>query len=249
VEARLSEARDELAAADPSAALETVARALALEPDDPDALLVKAHALVEDDRPDQAEEILAGLGGLPGAAMLGGRIAEDRGDWLTAMERYRAAPEGTPGRAEALERAQLRWRLSVLPDYVQEALASQDLSRSQLAALMVSLVPATKAIGGGRVPLLSDVVDLPSQQDIVTAVRLELIPVDPLEHSFHPTAEVAPDEVRAALDRLAQLLGVPAIRWCESPSVISLSCKEIESPIQGSQVADLVLGLVHGEDP
>jgi hypothetical protein len=162
------------------------------------------------------------------------------------MDRYGALPVDTPGREAALHRAQIKWRLSVLPEHVQSALASARLSRVELASLVVALVPELEAIGGGRVPLLSDIVDLASQREIVTMVRLELMEVDRLEHRFYPRREVTAEEFSSAVDRLSELVGVSPPSWCDPPRVLS-SCVELSVPIAGEAVAELIMGLVHGE--
>jgi hypothetical protein len=246
VEDRVALADRLVAAQAPQDALHELEAALMLEPDHRDGLLVEARALLAMDRIDDANGVLARLGNDPEALMMAGEIAELERDWLTAMDRYDALPADTPGRDAALRRAKLNWRLSVLPAHTQRALASLELSRSELAVLLVALVPQIEAIGGGQVPLLSDIVDLRSQREIVTVVRLELMTVDRLEHRFDPHRAVTADEVRTAVDRLAALLGAPAAEWC-TPSHVLSSCQEIVTPVTGRNVADVIVGLIHEE--
>jgi tetratricopeptide (TPR) repeat protein len=243
---RVARAGERLAEPDPDQALSEVAPALVLEPDHRDGLMIRASALYELDRLEEADAVLAGLADEPDALLLSGRIAERKGDWLRAMDLYDALPPEIPERANLLRRAQLKWRLSVLPGYVQRSLTSAQLTRAELAVLVVALVPQVEAIGGGRVSVLSDIMDLSSQREIVTVVRLELMEIDRLEPRFFPHRIVSPDEVRAAVERLGELLGFSPPRWCESPHVLS-SCQEIAAPVSGERVAEVILNLVHGE--
>jgi len=249
IDARLDDAERLLDANQPRQALDELRSALALEADNRRGLMGTARALVSLDRLDEAEEILGELPDDSEAGMLSGRIAEIRGDWQTAMNRYQAMPADTPGRAEALERAQLRWRLSMLPRYVQQAMTSEELTRAGFAVVMVALVPQIEAVGGGRVQVLSDIVDLLSQREIVTAVRLGLMEIDPLEHRFHPSRPVTAAEVRMALGRLAELLGFTPPAWCDDPSVVSSSCTTLFEPIRGEDVANLLLRMAFGNQP
>ena len=186
VEQRVEDADQLLEHGDPAAGLAAVRVALELDPEHRYGRLVAARALLAHGEAADAEAILVSLGRDPDALFISGSIAERRQDWQTAMDLFAAVPPDYPGRDAALRRVQLRWRLTQLPAHVQEALVSPRLTRSQLAVLLVDLMPQLETFSGGTVPVLSDIVDLPSHREILTAVRLDLLEVDPLEHSFHP---------------------------------------------------------------
>lgn len=230
----------------PEQALSDIERALEVDPTNHELLLAQSGCLIRLDRLNEAESVLARLGDDPRALMMAGHIAELEGDLVTAMDRYQAAPPDTPGRDEALRRAKMRWRLSVVPSYVQTALASDQVTRAELAVLLVNLVPEVRAMGSGSVPLLTDILDLPSQRDIVTAARLELLSVDRVEHRFDPHRIASVTEIQDALRRLAGLVGAPPPVWCGVSNVVS-SCMELTAPVDGKDVTDVVLSLVHGE--
>ena len=121
-------------------------------------------------------------------------------------------------------------------------------NRSQ-ACRCQKLLPEANAVGGGQVPLLSDIVELPSQREVLTAVRIGLLDVDRVEHLFHPERVVDPDEVRYALDRLNTLLGRKPPDWCAEDGPESSDCIELTSPVSGAAVADAVLRTAEGEAP
>jgi tetratricopeptide (TPR) repeat protein len=273
---RVDSARELYETEDPEAALEAIQPALELDPDNRDAVLMKARALIALDQPDRAEVALSGLPRDPEIVRLSGSIAEARGDlsaamriysslpddpdamllavaiaesqddWLTAMNLYTSLPDERPEKDPGLRRAKLRWRLSVMPEYVQEAVDSQELERAQLAVVVVSLAPKVETLAGGQVPLLSDVMTLPSQNEILTATRLGLIESDQFLNRFHPERPVTAAEVRFAVDNLARLLELERPHWCLDEAD-DQPCAAIAEPISGEVVAAIVIEVVTQE--
>ena len=242
VEDRTVAAQRLLEAGDALGAIETIEPALALEPADRGAVLVKARALLAQGEPDDAEIVLLALHGDPDALLLEGGIAESRRDWKTAMDLYTALPADHPERQDAVRRARIRWRLSMIPPYVHEAMASEELDRAGLAVVLVATAPQIETIEGGTVPVLSDIVALPSQREIINAVRLEMLSADALDHRFYPNRKVTAEEVQSAIDTLCNLLGMAPLRWCSGQPTDP--CTDLEQPIDGTTVTDLVLGVV-----
>ena len=247
VDNRIEEARAVADEGQTEAALELVEAALALAPADQPALLAKADLLVELGRNDEALEILRGMGENQEALIRRARLAEGRGDLGAAMALWGALPPGVAGREESLRRVQLEWRRQNLPGHVQAALAEPVLDRAGLAAVLIGLVPEAHAVGGGQVPVLSDIVGLDAQREILTAVRIGVMHADRLEHRFYPRRKVEPPEVRRALDTLCSLLGRTPPRWCEEAAPENPGCIALASPVSGSAVADVVLMTAPGE--
>jgi tetratricopeptide (TPR) repeat protein len=225
-----------------ASALETLEPALALEPDHRDAILLKAKGLITEGEMDLAETTLIRLPQDPDALLLSGEIAESRGDWQIAMGLYTAMPEDHPERAFALNRAQLRWRISMMPPYVHGAMTAHELDRAGLATILVSLAPQLETIGGGEVPVMTDIVASEAQREILTAVRLGLLHADPIDHLFHPQQPVAASETRRAIDELCTLLVLDHPRWCSSS--VEGRCIDLDQPVDGARVTGLVIGLV-----
>ncbi len=260
---------------DPQASLTALEPALALDPGNREAVLLQARSLIATDRLDTAEAVLAGLPRDRDVVLLSGSIAESRGDadaairiysslpadpeatllaitlaeaeenWQTAMELFSSLPDDHPEKASGLRAAKLRWRISVMPDYVREALSAGDMNRSDLAVIIVTLAPRVETLPSKQVPLLSDIVDMPSQREIITAARLGLIDIDRLEHRFQPLRRVTAAEVRSAITVLGNLLQIPAPPWCEENT--TAPCVGFTPPIAGDQVADVIIGMVSEE--
>ena len=272
VDNRIEEAGRLFDSDQPVEAIAALAPAMALEPGNRDAVLLKTRALVAVGQPDRAEAALSVLPQDRDVTLLAGNIAEARGDtdaairiysslqddpeatllavsiaesehnWQTAMDLYTSLPENHPEKAEGLGRAKLRWRISVMPTYVQDALTSQELERAQLAVLLLTLVPRVESLPGGEVPLLSDIVDMPSQREIITATRLGLLEVDQFDHRFYPNRLVTVDEARSAVSTLGSLLASEPPQWCRDET--EDSCTQLATPISGEAVAVIVLNMV-----
>ena len=233
--------------------LETAARlssgVLALEPGSSAAHLLEARVLLEKGKIDEAQSILSSLGNEPEALLLRGRIAERKGDWSTAMQLYEDLPAGSTRRAELLSRARAHWRIANLPRYVNEALESAQLTRAQLAVLLVDLAPQVEAFATARVPLLSDIVGLPEQREILTAVGAGLLQADTLEHQFFPARQVDPKVAERAINKLYLLLGRSTPNWCR-PEESPAGCLQLVQPLGGDQIARILLpGFNQGMKP
>jgi hypothetical protein len=275
VDDRVSSAQHLYEAEQPTGAMETLAPALALEPNNHPAVLLQARIFIALDDPDRAEAALASLPRDDDVVRLSGNIAESRGDlnaalriyaslpedpeammlaigiaetlgeWSTAMNLWSALPEDMPEKTPGLNRAKLQWRLSVMPEYVHEAVGSTPLDRAGLAVILVSLAPQLETLPGGAVPLLSDIMDLPSQREILTVVRLGLIDSDQLDHRFNPDRAVTAGEVRTAIDRLSGLLALDHPHWCTNGD--NSPCTSLDPPISGQRVAGIVITLLARE--
>ena len=227
IDDRVEAANTLFASGDPRASLTTLEPALALDPNNRDAILLQARSLIAVDSLDTAEAVLAGLPRDRDVVLLSGSIAESRGDaaaairiysslpgdpeatlmaialaeeeesWQTAMELFSSLPDDHPEKASGLRAAKLRWRVSVMPDYVREALSASDMNRSDLAVVIVTLAPVVETLPSNQVPLLSDIVDMPSQSEIITAARLGLIDIDRLRAPLPTTS--AGDRRRGAI--------------------------------------------------
>lgn len=272
---RVASAERLLAEGSPSAAVGVLEPALEIEPDNRAARLVEARAFSALGQPDRAEAALSGLPRDREVVLLAGDIAEVRGDrnaairiyssleedpeatlkaialaeadadWLTAMTLYERLPDSRPEKAQGLRASKLRWRISVMPEHVHEALEAAELDRAGLAVVLVTLAPRVETLPGGQVPLLSDIVDMPSQREIVTAARIGIMDADRLERRFDPERPVTALETRAAVNALARALELTPPRWCGEEG--GGDCIRIDSPVSGREVADIVIQMLAEE--
>ncbi len=249
VDDRIAEARKFFDDGDPSAALAELEAADALEPGHADSLVLAAEIFFADGRIDEAEGLLERVPDDPDAQFFTGEIAEGRGDWQSAMEHYSSLPTDYPGRNAALERAQIRWRLALLPRYARAAMTAEELTRGDLAVVLVSVLPRVETLAGGAVPVMSDIVDYPGQREVITVVRLGIMDADRRGHLFYPDLPVTMEIVREAIQRAMALLGGSAPVWCTQGDVVGSGCTSIPSPPSGGAIINAVLDSMSGAGP
>ncbi len=249
IDDRITNAEKLLATSDTGAAMIELEAARALDPQRSDAALLEARIYFSDGQLDEAEATISDLSALPEAVLLQGQIGERRGDWQSAMESYSSLPDDFPGRGEALDRAQTRWRMTLLPEYARRAMAAVNLTRGDLAVVLVSVLPRLETMPGGAVPVMSDIVDHAGQREIITVVRLGIMSADRRGHLFYPNAEADLGTVRQAVQKSRSLLGLSAPRWCTDSDVLGSGCISIPPPASGGAVVNAVLDPTSGASP
>jgi tetratricopeptide (TPR) repeat protein len=246
VDDRIARAAELLAEGRPDEALAELDAARVIGPAGPDADLVRARVLIATGREAEADAILAELPDVDEASLLRATIAEERGNWQTAMEAYASLPADHPSRAAGLERAQWRWRLTLLPTYARRAMEADQVNRGDLAVILVAVHPRLATLPGGPVPVMSDIVDHPGQREILIAVRLGIVRPDLREHRFYPDLDADSRTVREAVERTRALVGLTAPVWCSDPGMLGSSCTTIPEPPSGEAVVAAVAGATPG---
>lgn len=114
-----------------------------------------------------------------------------------------AAPDD-PVLAGKLARAKFLWRLTLLPAEVQTLVRQPRLSRGEFAAVLYWLFPQVRYGQSRSGTIATDVLDHQYRDEIVRAVNLGLLSVDPTLHTYRPEET----QTRAsALVALLELLG------------------------------------------
>jgi hypothetical protein len=128
----------------------------------------------------------------------------DPGAGLEIIQNLAARHPNDPELAEKLKAAKFRWRLTLLPQAVQQVAAKPELDRADVAVLLYWLVPNVRYSRPTAGKIATDVLDHPRQEEIVRVVNLGLMEVDPTLHRFSPGAPVRRG---AGLRILVRLLG------------------------------------------
>jgi len=243
---RIEEAERLFDSGDFDAALTELDAVDALDSLNRESVLLAAKIAFADDQIDRAVELLSELPDDPDARFLEGQIAESRQNWQSAMDSYSSLPEDYPERGSALQRAQIRWRLTLLPKYARQSMESDQITRGDLAVVLVSIRPRLETLQGGPVPVMSDIVDYPGQREIITVVRLGIMNADRRGHRFYPDGEAALETIRGAIQRTKSLLGLPAPVWCGESDVVGSACISIPSPTSGGSIVEAVFDVVSG---
>jgi tetratricopeptide (TPR) repeat protein len=128
----------------------------------------------------------------------------DPGAGLQIVQDLAARDPKNPEMAEKLAAAKFRWRLSLLPQPVQEVAAKAELNKGDLAVLLYWLIPNVRygRPSGGRIA--TDVLDHPRREEIVRVVNLGLMDVDATLHRFSPSAPVRWGTALRSLTRVVE---------------------------------------------
>jgi hypothetical protein len=109
-----------------------------------------------------------------------------------------------PRRAEQVELAKFRWRVSNLPGDVRRIVDAPELTRADLAVLLYWLVPGVRASVVSEAHIATDILDHPRRQEIMRVVNLQLMDVDETLRRFNPGGRVHRAQVLRALERVLQ---------------------------------------------
>ncbi|MEN8164113.1 MAG: tetratricopeptide repeat protein [Acidobacteriota bacterium] len=240
---RVNRGIEVLEAGQPMEALSVTEQALALDPDNQPALLTRAEALVRLQQGPEAEATLSRLGALPEALTLRAEMASAQGHWQHAMDLLESLPEDHPGKNQSLRRAQLMWRMSILPSHVQEAVNSAAVTREELAVILLAMVPSLEVQPGGTTPLMTDIIDLPSQRAILIATRLHIMSADGAAMLFHPHRTVTRSESQTAVEAVCHLSGFSTPLWCEAEVSHENGCIMIGEPVKGLDLVEVLLSI------
>jgi len=243
---RVVEAQRLFEGGDHDAALAELEAANALDPQRRDSILLGAKISFANGHFDEAADLLTELPEDSDARFLEGQFAESRQNWQAAMDSYSNLPEDYPERASALQRAQIQWRLTLLPAYARESMAADQVTRGDLAVVLVSIQPRLETLPGGAVPVMSDIVDHPGQREIITVVRLGIMTADRRGHLFYPKSNASMEDIREAIERSRALVGLAAPIWCGESDVVGSACTAIPSPTSGGSIVNAVLNVASG---
>lgn len=211
---KAAEARAALKAGDAARAITVAGDALALVPGAVSLLevLVSAH-LAEGNVPAAARLVPSLPDDAEGLA-LKGQVAMAGQQWDVAAEMFARLPADYPGRCSLLVDARRRARLAQAPPYVQKALSSENLTRAELAALVVWEAPTVVEGARGAVSVFEDIVNLGERRDVVTVVRAGVMDGDSVIRRFFPHRRVRARELVEVAERLAMVVGRPRPEWC-----------------------------------
>jgi len=89
-----------------------------------------------------------------------------------------------------LTKAELLWRLRLLPEDVQALVELQELSRSDYAMMLYWLVPGLRQARAGSARIATDILDHEHRQEIVRVLNRGLMTMDSTLHRFEPDQPV-----------------------------------------------------------
>ncbi len=243
----VEEASTLLARGDAPAAFVRARRVLEIVPGADEARLVAIRSALAAGQTANAAELIPALPDTPKALEVKGKVAEALGQWDLAVDFYGQLPVDFPGRCDLLDGARERSRLSLAPPQVSRALAATEVTRRQLAALLVWEAPFLAGKATGSVPVFEDVIGIAEGRDIVVAVRSGVMTGDAIARRFGPNRTVPLRELQACLDRLSHVAARPAPRWCGDGAAVD-GCVAQPATLDGKTVAALVRSVAGQEE-
>lgn len=212
--------------------VETLRRALTLFDTEPARLLL-ARRLIELGRYDEARRALDQL-------QIRGAVDEDqlqelmaevevgKGRYQEAIARLEPLARQDPARYGArLEEIKRRWSDANMPSQFHAALASDAVTRSELAIIVYWKLPAVRfARNLSEPPIAVDLTYGPGREEMIRALALGLFPVDQVTRTASPGRLVTVDAFERIAARLARLGGIPecAVPVAGDPGAELASC-------------------------
>jgi tetratricopeptide (TPR) repeat protein len=204
--------------AEPSSAIVTLRRALAIRPDSRAARLLLVQNLISMRNFAEARmEIDPLLQSSDAAAVeVQAALAEidaGRGRFEDAIERYERVvrAEARPEYSARLETIKTEFALANMPPRYRAAAASTQLTRADLATLVYWTVSGVRF---GRPPaepaVAVDVADVESREELVRAIAFGLFPVDPITRRVSPDRVVTAATAARVLHRVLALTAAAA---------------------------------------
>lgn len=120
------------------------------------------------------------------------------GRGLEIIESLAAAHPRDEGLSEKLAYAKFRWRLTLLPEPVQDVAERAELERGDFAVLLYWLVPSVRYGKTDRPRIAADILDDPRREEIARVINLGLMEVDETLHRFWPLEPVTRETVLAS---------------------------------------------------
>lgn len=110
---------------------------------------------------------------------------------LDLFEQLAAAHPGDSELEEKVGYAKFRWRLSLLPQRVQEVSSRAELERGDWAVLLYWLLPSVRYGETSRPRIAADILDDPRREEIARVINLGLMDVNESLHRFSPEEPVS----------------------------------------------------------
>lgn len=146
-----------------------------------------------------------------------------RGQYEQAIVRYErlARRDNDPRYAKRLEQVKEQWNAANMPPQFQNALASDALTRGDFAVLTYWLVPSVRfAQNVGTPPIAIDLTDVAGREEIVRAIALGILQVDPVTRRVGPSVPMTEAQLEKFAGRLLLLRGAACARNVPADSIL-----------------------------
>ena len=150
-------------------------------------------------------------------------IEVGRGNYEQAIVRYErlARRESDPRFARRLEQVKEQWNAANMPPQFQRAIATDSVTRSDFAVLLYWLVPSVRfAQNVSTPPIAIDLGDAAGREEIVRAIALGVLQVDPVTRRVNPTTPLTEAMLERLASRVLAVRGASCARGVAADSVL-----------------------------
>jgi tetratricopeptide (TPR) repeat protein len=214
---------DELVASAATAGPEStrlLREALSIDPTARAARMMLVRHLIAEKNWDEAQRALTPLSQSPGAdsSEIQAALAEievGHGQYEQAIARYEqlARRDSNPEFATRLEQIKEDWNAANMPPQYQRALESEAITRSDFAVLLYwKLVSIRFAQNLGSPPIALDIGEVPGRDEVIRAMALGILTVDPVTRRVSPTSPVTAAAFARIASRTLLMRGAPCAR-------------------------------------
>jgi tetratricopeptide (TPR) repeat protein len=209
-------------------AIAALRQALEVSPNATAARTLLAQKLIAQKQYDEARTALDPLlnSGEVDKAPVQEALAEieiGRGQYEQAIVRYErlARRESDPRYARRLDQVKEVWNAANMPPQFQNALASLALTRGDFAVLTYWLVPSVRfAQNVGTPPIAIDLTDVAGREEIVRAIALGVLQVDPVTRRVGPSIPMNEAQLEKFAGRLLLLRGAACARNVPAETIV-----------------------------
>lgn len=201
-------------------AIAALRQALVISPNATAARILLAQKLIAQKQYDDARVALDPLlnSGDVDKAEVQEALAEieiGRGQYEQAIVRYErlSRRETDPRYARRLEQVKEQWNAANMPPQFQRALATDSMTRGDFAVLLYWLVPSVRfAQDVGTPPIATDLTDVAGREEIVRAIALGVLQVDPVTRRVGPSVPLNEAHLEKLVARVLLVRGAACAR-------------------------------------
>jgi tetratricopeptide (TPR) repeat protein len=193
-----------------------------------EARVLLAQKLVAQKQYDEARKeldpLLDTVADRPDIQEMLGEIEVGRGRYQEAILRYDRLARRTkdPRHQQRLEEIKMEWSAANMPAHFRTALASQALTRAELATLLYWTVPSIRfAQNLSAPPIAVDIEDVEGREEIIRTIALGLFDVDPVTRRVGPSRTVNAARFSSHLARILVLRGASCARGVTQDRVLA----------------------------
>lgn len=232
-----------------------LAEALALNPAARDLRMQLVHNLLTEKRYDEARTALDPLVGTEAdRADVQESLAEievGRGNYEQAITRYQrlASREHDPRYARRLDEIKEEWSAANMPPQFRRALESPAITRADLAVLLYWKVASIRfAQNLGAPPIATDLENVTGREEVVRAIAIGMLQVDPVTRRVGPNATVTASALTRYAARVLANRAASCARGTTDAARIAAACNVTDlaateppdTPVSGRQASSVI---------